>query len=221
MQFVTLANGIDSEKSEHKITHAILRDDGKICFQIDGKTNSALEDPTGVVQIALTADGLWCCDEKGKLYRLENTPNCDWEQDASIKDVTSIGAIPDGRLCAINRHGKTLVRVPTDQEGFVWQTDSEIATYLRPVKKVKRPPLRFGIRTLLLIFTAIAMILGPWAGMRRANDQREAVELLERIGCNIKYAHQFNDDNEFIDAAPEPGPEWIRGILGKLSLIHI
>ncbi len=96
MQFVNLTPTAKTEFRQDVITHAILRDDGRVRFEVDGQLLGVLEDRPGIAQIALAESGLWCHDAQGNVFHLQGNPShCEWIQ------VDSSGF---AYWCRIDRH---------------------------------------------------------------------------------------------------------------------
>jgi hypothetical protein len=76
-----------------------------------------------------------------------------------------------------------------------------------------RPRLRFGLRTLFVLFTAIAI----WLGMRvqRARVQEAAVAAIERAGATVRYDYQFDSAGNLQPNAEQWAPEWLRNVFGE------
>jgi hypothetical protein len=80
-----------------------------------------------------------------------------------------------------------------------------------------RKHLRFGLRTLLVVVTVLALGLG-WL-VRRVERQRAAVAQIERSGGHVVFAHEYAHRQAQLKAgtfgrnspqAPPPGPPWLR-----------
>jgi len=95
------------------------------------------------------------------------------------------------------------------------------------VTKPKRRWLRFSLRTLMVLVLAISMPLA-WLGMkvRRANEQRSAVEAIRAVGGYVEYDHEyklcyFHEQMSgpsipfgLSEDPPPPGPVWLRRLFG-------
>ena len=86
-----------------------------------------------------------------------------------------------------------------------------------PVWQFLRKRAQFGLRTLLVVVTTLALALG-WL-VRRVERQRAAVEQIELRGGRVVYAHQAAHQQALLQAgalgpdspaAPLPGPAWLR-----------
>jgi hypothetical protein len=84
-----------------------------------------------------------------------------------------------------------------------------------------RKRARFGLRTLLVAVTVVALMLG-WL-VHRVERQRRAVEAITERGGRVVYAHENAHRKALLKAgklsrrspaAPEPGPAWLRRWLG-------
>ena len=79
---------------------------------------------------------------------------------------------------------------------------------------------QFSLRSLLVATVAVA-IPCSWMAveMKRAREQREAVEAIRKVGRSVSYDHQYNLPMSnpyatYISGAKPPGPGWLRNILG-------
>ena len=70
----------------------------------------------------------------------------------------------------------------------------------------KRRFFRYSLRTLMLVVTLICVWLG--ITVKRAREQRSAVEAIQKLGGDVYYEHQFINSND------PPGPEWLRQLIG-------
>jgi hypothetical protein len=74
--------------------------------------------------------------------------------------------------------------------------------------------LRFGLRTLLLVLTALSI----WLGLKvdEARRQKEAVEALQELGATVRFAHQRDNTNhtEFDANKDLKIPDWLRTLPG-------
>ncbi len=218
MQFVNFSPPSNVIDHQDVITHAILRDDGRVRFEVNGQLLGVLEDRPGIVQIALAESGLWCHDSRGQVFHLQGKPtHCEWVQVDSLSNITSIGTLSDGRICVVTSQGKAIVRTESeDSSETEWQFDTEVANTLGVMKKQPvRNYQRFGIRSLLLLFVLFALVLGPYAAYRQTKLQEKTIGVLELQGCKISYAHEFDEDGKRISDPVEPGAEWLKKILGR------
>jgi len=74
---------------------------------------------------------------------------------------------------------------------------------------------QFHLSHLLAIVT-IAAIACSWlrCKMERARLQKEAVESLIGVSCDVYYDYECDADGNTIPDAPPPGPEWLRDLVG-------
>ncbi len=71
--------------------------------------------------------------------------------------------------------------------------------------KPKRRWLQFSLRTLMIVVTVFCILLGTV--VKRARDQRQAVEAIREAGGLIVYDYER-------DQRGPPGPEWLRRLAG-------
>jgi hypothetical protein len=81
-----------------------------------------------------------------------------------------------------------------------------------------KPKLRwyqFSLRT-LLIFVTLFAIPCSWLAekMQQARRQKEAVESLLKNGGSVRYDYEFNSTGKRINGARQPGPAWMRQVVG-------
>ena len=76
-------------------------------------------------------------------------------------------------------------------------------------EKIKRRWFQFSLRA-LLVFTLLVSIAMSWLGvkLRRARRQREAVDVIEKLGGYVQYAPMPN----YTESSP---PEWMVNVLGE------
>ncbi|PHR95541.1 MAG: hypothetical protein COA78_29940 [Blastopirellula sp.] len=80
-------------------------------------------------------------------------------------------------------------------------------------KPKRRFYLRFTLRTLLVVMTAICLLLG-WK-VNQAKRQRDVVTWIEKHAGIVTYQYQTERDPFSNDPEPEPpGPTWLRNIIG-------
>ncbi|MCX7424285.1 MAG: hypothetical protein NTW96_01400 [Planctomycetia bacterium] len=72
-----------------------------------------------------------------------------------------------------------------------------------PSRPRRRRWFQYSLRTLLLVVTVAAVLLGIWTG--RARRQKEAVEAIRELGGYVGYSSADGD---------APGPDWLRKWLG-------
>ena len=71
--------------------------------------------------------------------------------------------------------------------------------------KPRRRFFRYSLRTLMLVVTVFCVWLGVTA--KRAQDQRQAVVAIYKLGGRVLYDHQ-------IEESDPPGPAWLRQLIG-------
>src|SRR5262245_16829020 len=77
----------------------------------------------------------------------------------------------------------------------------------------KRRWLRYSLRTLLLVFTLVAIWLA--IETHRAREQKLAVEQLQRANAILLFAHQFDaSGNADLPLAEPWAPMWLRRAIG-------
>lgn len=86
------------------------------------------------------------------------------------------------------------------------------ATILGPLAMRFRVGVRYNLKLLLLMTTAIAIFLGMTA--RKAERQRQAVEIVQRLGGQARFDFEFNDQMQWQHKAVLPGPSWLHRWLG-------
>ena len=69
-------------------------------------------------------------------------------------------------------------------------------------------PWRFGLRTLLLLVTALAIGMGVLAN--RAHRVRRLMATVRDVGGNAWYLHEIDADGNPIPNPVPPGPDWLR-----------
>jgi len=74
--------------------------------------------------------------------------------------------------------------------------------------KPKRRWLQFSLRTMFVVVTVFCVFLGMV--VKRARDQKLAVEAILEAGGTVYYQHQSDFDSPTVP----PGPEWLRGLVG-------
>ena len=76
--------------------------------------------------------------------------------------------------------------------------------------------MRFRLRTLLLLLTAV----GVWLGLtvEQARRQRQAVTAILSAGGTIKYVH---DEHFDLPQSAPPGPRWLRRLIGDEFFFHV
>ena len=79
---------------------------------------------------------------------------------------------------------------------------------------------QYSIRSLLVLTVAVAIPFS-WLGveMKKAKEQKEAVEAIEKLGGFVAYDYQLDasEDNPFAiktEGTKPPGPTWLRRLLG-------
>ena len=74
---------------------------------------------------------------------------------------------------------------------------------------------RFGLRTMMAAMLVIAVGLGPLRLIQQANRQEQSVRILEANGFEIRYAHEFKANGDPIADPLEPGPKWLKKLVGR------
>jgi hypothetical protein len=90
-----------------------------------------------------------------------------------------------------------------------------------PTPATTRPArrwLRFSLRSLLILMTAMAVWLG--FTMKRLRDQEQAVARIQELGGTVTYHYQLDENGNWISDAQPPGPRWLRAILGPHWGVH-
>jgi len=81
--------------------------------------------------------------------------------------------------------------------------------------KPKRRWFQFSLRTLLVFVLLVSVPLGWFAmKMQRARQQKEAVEVILKVGGEVRYDYEFDETGRLIPAAQPAGPLWLRKLLG-------
>ncbi len=74
----------------------------------------------------------------------------------------------------------------------------------------KRRWFAFRLRTLLVAVVALGVVLTPLAiKMKKAREQKKAVEWVLENGGSVEYDWQTDDDS-----GSPPGPKWVRRLVG-------
>ncbi|MGO8691915.1 MAG: hypothetical protein ACLQLG_20025 [Thermoguttaceae bacterium] len=84
--------------------------------------------------------------------------------------------------------------------------------------------LRFQFSILsLLVLAVVVAIPCSWleTEMKKAKEQREAVEWFEKGGRHILYDYQFDLSGKWVRGAAPPGPHWLRELLGDGLLVNV
>ena len=76
-----------------------------------------------------------------------------------------------------------------------------------PSRPRRRRWFQYSLRTLLLVVTVAAVLLGIWTG--RARRQKEAVEAIRELGGYVGYSSADGD---------APGPDWLAEVAGNRLL---
>lgn len=88
-----------------------------------------------------------------------------------------------------------------------------MATTPEPTSRPPRRWLRFGLRSLLIIVTLLAVWLG-WIA-ERAERQRRAVAAIHAAGGTVVYAHEVDEHRaRRSNPPPPPGPTWLHAWIG-------
>lgn len=201
---------------------AMLTADGAVRVWVANRWRTAQGFPTGVAAIAQGADELWCVTEQGAAYCWK--AGSGWRHDETIADVVSLSFSADNTLYAALADGAVHARTSGADE---WsptaiRTNSELT---RAVRTAARKPgwLRFGMRSLLVVFVLLAVLLGPlrwfWQFNKRVKEQEVAVAILESQGAVIQYAHEFDPTGKPIRKPTEPGPGWLKSLLGRHAVV--
>lgn len=83
-------------------------------------------------------------------------------------------------------------------------------------------PFQFSLRTLLIIVTIASCGLG-WLGLkvRQAQQQREAVVAIEKLGGQVTYDYDFDSNGHQIDPPTPPRPAWLLEFFGVDMLANV
>jgi hypothetical protein len=75
---------------------------------------------------------------------------------------------------------------------------------------------QFSIRSLLLLTITVA-IPSSWLAveMQQGKRQKKAVEALIKLGGSLKYDFEINSSGDLIQGPLQPGPAWVRSLLGN------
>ena len=76
----------------------------------------------------------------------------------------------------------------------------------------QRLPIRFGLRTLLILITLIALSLGWWSSS--AMKQSRATVAISTLGGSVTYDYQAATGVFNRNATPA-GPLWLRRLIGR------
>jgi hypothetical protein len=71
--------------------------------------------------------------------------------------------------------------------------------------------LRYSVRALLILLTAVAIWLGYLA--TSAKKQRDATAAIREMGGSVLYHYQISHGE--VVKTPPPGPSWLRNLLGR------
>jgi len=84
-------------------------------------------------------------------------------------------------------------------------------------RPIRRRRFQFGLRSLLLLVTAIGLGLG-WASwkLNEIRQHQRVVEEVRRLGATVSFEHQLNNPNPVA-----PGPRWLKRILGEDFLAEV
>lgn len=96
----------------------------------------------------------------------------------------------------------------------------KLSSYFRP----KRHWLQFSLGSLLLLITVLAAWLG-WQ-VNRVRRQREAIALVERLGGEVYFDYQFDEDvpmGRFLTFPDRKSsaPDWLRRLIGDDFFRHV
>ena len=80
---------------------------------------------------------------------------------------------------------------------------------------------QFRLKTLLIVVTAFCIGFG-WLGVqiKRARDQRQAVEAIQEMGGAVYYHYMFNEDGYPVSNPKPPIPTWLAGWIGYHLFIN-
>lgn len=99
---------------------------------------------------------------------------------------------------------------------FLWLTQipNGTMTGMDEAPKLRRRRFQISLRTLLLLVTFCSALFG-WLGIkvRQAQQQKEAIEAIEKIGGVIFYDYHY-PGGDFNRLAAPPGPAWLRSLFG-------
>ena len=81
---------------------------------------------------------------------------------------------------------------------------------------------QFSLRSLSVATVAVAIPFS-WLAVevKRAREQRGAVEALAKLGGSINYDYEISSGGYLINGAKQPGPAWLRNIIGDGFFINV
>jgi hypothetical protein len=70
---------------------------------------------------------------------------------------------------------------------------------------------QYSLRSLFILSFLVA-IASSWLAveMRQAKRQKEAVEIVQRLGGGVGYDYEVDSNDRLITGATPPGPAWLR-----------
>ena len=195
MQYVCLP----SESASCDVESAVLRDDGSVAYEADGVRQESPKIPGGGKQLAIECKGLWCLSNAGKVYFWQPSMKA-WQREKQFRRPTSVNCLADGSICIGTASGEALVQVDGK-----WADSIEAGRWLDIQKRPSR--IRFGLRSLMLVFLGAAICLGPITAVMRAKQRHRTLRMLKDQGNRYSYAHHHED--------VELHPPWYTMIVGK------
>ena len=197
----------ESSKFCPSVQSAVLRDDGRIDFRIDGSSHHAFDHPPNVKQISLSHQGLSCLNYDNRIFHLSGEPQkCLWTEDEEAPNATAIGCFDDGQLAATSPSGELWL---LSEEG--WHKQDTVF----PVPKPSLPWRRFWPSRKALVLSLV--IVAAWFGWRKYSDvhqQGQAVRILRAQQFKIVYDYELKPDGTPVVNAKPPGPDWLRKLIG-------
>ena len=197
----------ESSKFCPSIQSAVLRNDGRIDFRMDGISHHAFDHPQNVKQISLSSSGLSCLTNDNKIYHLSGEPKkCRWTHDEEAPSATAIGCFGEGQLAATSPSGELWL---LNDEGWCKQDT------VFPTTKTSLRWQRFWPSRKLVILSLI--IVAAWFGWQKYSDvhqQGRAIRLLRAQQFKIVYDYELEPDGTPLIGAEPPGPDWLRKLIG-------
>lgn len=201
-----------------QIVSAVLRNDGSVYVKVNENLVRVSGVPNTVKKIAISKDGLWAINKRGELFAWNRDfDDSEWTTVESYR-LRDIFGLENGRLCGVTRSGETVVfhkDIENETAEVVWEPAPEIANWIGPQSSSRSSLLSLNLRSILLFILALSLILGPWAIIQRGHEREEAIKLLKLQGAEIQYAHQFDAKGNFTEDALEPGPSWLKSLVGR------
>jgi hypothetical protein len=78
---------------------------------------------------------------------------------------------------------------------------------------------RFGLRAVAIVTLLAALALGPVRFYHQANRQELAVGIIDASGGEVLYAHEFDERGVYNPHSAEPGPGWLKAVVGRHAFL--